>query len=266
MCVCVCVCVCMCVCVCEKEGFKRGVRDQPTEAAATADGRRQTHRFLNPRLGRRRCSGVCPPSKPWGMLTLARFFCPFIPRPLVLPRPDPIPRPTRLRCCFECALGGYEIAAAAAAAGGWGLSSSSHRAAIAPPKPRFRQHFQRDGRPRRRPQHHPPAPALRQGKGPHSHRLLGPRVVAQRAQAQQRHIGGQAPRRACRRAADGSSAASPLQRQQAGPGAGSLSPSPPSSCSSQKVVARAAPHGSASLAGCTVVCVGVEELERVSGC
>ena len=54
--------------------------------------------FLKPVLGRRRCKGVCPPSKPCGMLTLDRFFCPFIPRPDVLPLPEPQPRPTRVRC------------------------------------------------------------------------------------------------------------------------------------------------------------------------
>lgn len=72
------------------EGNARSVTHPPRS--------RHTHRFLNPRLGRRRCRGVCPPSKPRGMLTLVRFFCPFMPRPLVLPSPDPIPRPTRFRC------------------------------------------------------------------------------------------------------------------------------------------------------------------------
>src|SRR5689334_15230500 len=44
--------------------------------------------------------GICPPSKPRGMLTLLREPWPFWPRPLVFPCPAAIPRPTRLgpRC------------------------------------------------------------------------------------------------------------------------------------------------------------------------
>src|SRR5882757_5484198 len=49
-----------------------------------------------PRLGRRRCNGIWPPSKPL-METPVRDFWPFTPRPAVLPLPEPMPRPTRMR-------------------------------------------------------------------------------------------------------------------------------------------------------------------------
>src|ERR1700680_558029 len=52
--------------------------------------------LLKPRLGRRRWSGICPPSKPL-MATPVRAFCPLTPRPAVLPLPEPMPRPTRMR-------------------------------------------------------------------------------------------------------------------------------------------------------------------------
>src|SRR5581483_2586900 len=51
-----------------------------------------------PTFGRRRCSGIWPPSKP--ALTLpppVRAYWPLWPRPAVLPRPEPMPRPTRTR-------------------------------------------------------------------------------------------------------------------------------------------------------------------------
>src|SRR5215472_12405626 len=48
----------------------------------------------NPRLGRRRWMGVCPPSK-CGLNPRVRAYCPFCPRPAVLPRPEPTPRPRR---------------------------------------------------------------------------------------------------------------------------------------------------------------------------
>lgn len=53
-------------------------------------------RFLNPRRGKRRRSGVWPPSKP--NLAVPRAFCPLCPRPAVLPLPEPIPRPLRVFC------------------------------------------------------------------------------------------------------------------------------------------------------------------------
>src|SRR6476661_138345 len=55
--------------------------------------------FLKPRFGSRRCSGICPPSKPL-MATPVRAFWPLTPRPAVLPLPEPMPRPTRLRVLF----------------------------------------------------------------------------------------------------------------------------------------------------------------------
>src|ERR1039457_2170241 len=62
--------------------------------------------FVKPRLGKRRCSGIWPPSKPrfWPKPVPAR--CPLLPRVAVLPWPDPIPRPIRLRTCF-CPAGGF---------------------------------------------------------------------------------------------------------------------------------------------------------------
>ena len=50
---------------------------------------------LKPLLGKRRCNGICPPSKPTLWYPPARLFCPLCPRPQVLPNPLPIPRPTR---------------------------------------------------------------------------------------------------------------------------------------------------------------------------
>src|SRR5271156_3071391 len=51
---------------------------------------------VKPRLGRRRCSGICPPSKPL-MRTPERAVWPLPPRPACLPLPEPMPRPTRIR-------------------------------------------------------------------------------------------------------------------------------------------------------------------------
>src|ERR1700730_6662526 len=52
--------------------------------------------LLKPRLGKRRWSGICPPSKPL-MATPVRAFWPLTPRPPVLPLPEPMPRPMRMR-------------------------------------------------------------------------------------------------------------------------------------------------------------------------
>src|SRR5947208_10662076 len=51
--------------------------------------------LVKPRLGRRRCKGICPPSKPRIMRDPERERCPLCPRVEVLPMPEPIPRPTR---------------------------------------------------------------------------------------------------------------------------------------------------------------------------
>src|SRR5437868_8174390 len=59
--------------------------------------------LLKPRFGRRRCSGIWPPSKPL-MRTPERAVWPLPPRPAVLPLPEPMPRPTRMRFLREPAL------------------------------------------------------------------------------------------------------------------------------------------------------------------
>src|ERR1700722_16943702 len=51
---------------------------------------------VKPRLGRRRCRGIWPPSKPL-MRTPERAVWPLPPRPACLPLPEPMPRPTRMR-------------------------------------------------------------------------------------------------------------------------------------------------------------------------
>src|SRR5258708_8498658 len=43
----------------------------------------------------RRCSGICPPSKPRRREYPRRDFCPLSPAPEVLPSFEPMPRPTR---------------------------------------------------------------------------------------------------------------------------------------------------------------------------
>src|SRR5271169_4000388 len=55
---------------------------------------------VKPRFGRRRCSGIWPPSKPL-MRTPERAVWPLPPRPDCLPLPEPMPRPTRVRACEE---------------------------------------------------------------------------------------------------------------------------------------------------------------------
>src|SRR3954471_8549425 len=52
--------------------------------------------LLNPRFGKRRWSGIWPPSKPL-MRTPLRAVWPLPPRPACLPLPEPMPRPTRIR-------------------------------------------------------------------------------------------------------------------------------------------------------------------------
>src|ERR1700724_843281 len=56
--------------------------------------------LLKPRFGRRRCSGIWPPSKPL-MRTPERAVWPLPPRPACLPLPEPMPRPTRIRAFAE---------------------------------------------------------------------------------------------------------------------------------------------------------------------
>src|SRR3954470_6495303 len=64
--------------------------------------------LLKPRLGRRRCSGIWPPSKPL-MRTPERAVWPLPPRPEVLPLPEPMPRPTRMRFLREPALSAISL-------------------------------------------------------------------------------------------------------------------------------------------------------------
>src|SRR4029453_5471715 len=52
--------------------------------------------LLKPRLGKRRCSGIWPPSKPL-IRPPERAVWPLPPRPPVLPLPEPMPRPMRVR-------------------------------------------------------------------------------------------------------------------------------------------------------------------------
>src|SRR5579863_8187006 len=64
--------------------------------------------LLKPRFGRRRCSGIWPPSKPL-MRTPERAVWPLPPRPEVLPLPEPMPRPTRIRFLREPALSAISL-------------------------------------------------------------------------------------------------------------------------------------------------------------
>src|SRR5512135_3604163 len=57
--------------------------------------------FLKPRLGRRRWSGIWPPSKPGAWWKPERDLAPLLPRVAVLPWPEPGPRPTRLGFFLE---------------------------------------------------------------------------------------------------------------------------------------------------------------------
>src|SRR5262245_19661251 len=56
--------------------------------------------FVKPRFGRRRASGVWPPSN-HGLNVERRANWPFCPRPAVLPRPEPTPRPRRIFLAVE---------------------------------------------------------------------------------------------------------------------------------------------------------------------
>ena len=64
--------------------------------------------LVKPRFGRRRWSGIWPPSKPL-MATPVRAFWPLTPRPAVLPLPDPMPRPTRMRAFREPGLSAISL-------------------------------------------------------------------------------------------------------------------------------------------------------------
>src|SRR5205085_8914061 len=64
--------------------------------------------LVKPRLGRRRCNGIWPPSKPL-MRTPERAVWPLPPRPPVLPAPEPMPRPMRKRFFREPCLGAISL-------------------------------------------------------------------------------------------------------------------------------------------------------------
>src|SRR5881392_1095536 len=51
--------------------------------------------------GKRFTRRVWPPLNARWILPPERAFCPFVPRPAVLPRPEPCPRPTRLSVLWE---------------------------------------------------------------------------------------------------------------------------------------------------------------------
>ena len=73
------------------------MRPRLTSLRSSGDG------GVKPRLGRRRCSGIWPPSKPL-MRTPERAVWPLPPRPACLPLPEPMPRPTRMRAFVEPAI------------------------------------------------------------------------------------------------------------------------------------------------------------------
>src|SRR5579883_212263 len=70
------------------------MRPRLTSLRSRGDGGRK------PRFGRRRCSGIWPPSKPL-IRTPERAVWPLPPRPACLPLPEPMPRPTRIRALDE---------------------------------------------------------------------------------------------------------------------------------------------------------------------
>jgi len=81
---------------------RAGLPHPETAYLSAASTRRDVSRLrfpmvVKPRFGSRRCSGIWPPSKPTLWKPPERDFWPLLPRPAVLPCPEPGPRPTRLR-------------------------------------------------------------------------------------------------------------------------------------------------------------------------
>ena len=72
-------------------------RQQPSRSPTLTSANSRRKGLVKPNFGRRRCSGIWPPSKPSKRMLPERAFWPLPPRPAVLPRPEPWPRPTRLR-------------------------------------------------------------------------------------------------------------------------------------------------------------------------
>src|SRR5262245_29016258 len=93
-----------------RPAFLRLARSTVSPSTRARSARRTSAAFSmvtarKPRFGRRRWSGICPPSKPTLWKPPARDFWPLWPRPAVLPRPEPTPRATRLRFFLEPAAG-----------------------------------------------------------------------------------------------------------------------------------------------------------------
>src|SRR6266568_178533 len=70
--------------------------ESPSRSATCTSSSSRRWMLLNPNFGRRRWSGIWPPSKPSKCLFPERAFWPLPPRPAVLPRPEAWPRPTRV--------------------------------------------------------------------------------------------------------------------------------------------------------------------------
>src|SRR5271170_5960921 len=73
--------------------------------ATSVRARSLTNKRRKPRLGSRRCNGICPPSYDGGVLPPLREPLPLCPRPAVLPCPEPMPRPIRLMRWVEPSAG-----------------------------------------------------------------------------------------------------------------------------------------------------------------
>src|SRR5690606_3286522 len=84
--------------------FRLSRSTTPPSTAASSDKRtsalKRAVRERKPIFGRRRCSGIWPPSKPTVWKPPARACWPLWPRAEVLPRPEPTPRPTRFGDCL----------------------------------------------------------------------------------------------------------------------------------------------------------------------
>src|SRR5450432_1700791 len=89
--------------------------------------------LVKPRFGRRRCSGIWPPSKPL-MRTPERAVWPLPPRPAVLPLPEPMPRPTRMRFLREPALSAISLSFIVRVLYLWSMIATENRL------PAFRDH------------------------------------------------------------------------------------------------------------------------------
>ena len=88
---------------------------RPTRSSAFSMSPRRTSavvmptRERKPNFGMRICSGNWPPSNQGRFEEPDLDFCPFCPRPQVLPLPEPLPRPTRFALRFDPAAGFNEL-------------------------------------------------------------------------------------------------------------------------------------------------------------